>query len=312
MRIASNWVFRETSRLGFAAVLLAGSIQAQADLRVFACEPEWAALAQELSPRSVVYSATTAQQDPHQVQPRPGLISKMRKADLVVCSGAELEVGWLPVLQQKSGNRKVQSRDEGLFFAADYVETIDKAESTGPLAGDIHEDGNPHLHLDPYRILDISKALAERMANLDPASAKIYRDNQSAFADRWQAQIETWEKQAEPLKGLNLIAYHSNFDYLLNWLGINTVGDLEPKPGVPPSSRHLASLLQKSQSLQVDGVIYASYQNAQGADWLSKKLGVPNVELPMSVGGNEDSHDLTGLYGSLIQTLLKTVTGSSS
>ena len=298
---------RILSKSALISALLICSFQAQAKLNVFACEPEWAALTKELSPDADIYSATTARQDPHLVQPRPGLISKMRRADLVVCSGADLESGWLPVLQEKSGNRKVQSRYKGLFFAADKVTTIDKVKKSALTLGHVHKKGNPHIHLDPYRMLKISEALAKRMATLDPENGQKYLANQQTFAKRWQVNIVRWEKEAKSLRGINLITYHSNFNYLLNWLEINTVGDLEPKPGVPPSSRHLAKLLKQGQSTRVDAVVYASYQNARGADWLSSKLGIPNTELPMSVGGNKESNDLTGLYDSLIQTLLETV-----
>ncbi|WP_257254965.1 metal ABC transporter solute-binding protein, Zn/Mn family, partial [Endozoicomonas sp. SESOKO3] len=125
------------------AFALAFPVSSHGALTVFACEPEWAALSEAIAPEAKVYTATTARQDPHHIQARPGLISKMRKADIVVCSGAELETGWLPVLQMKSANPKVQTGDKGLFFAADQVETIGKLEKVDPTMGDVHPEGNP-------------------------------------------------------------------------------------------------------------------------------------------------------------------------
>lgn len=291
------------------AFALAFPVSSHGALTVFACEPEWAALSEAIAPGAKVYTATTARQDPHHIQARPGLISKMRKADIVVCSGAELETGWLPVLQMKSANPKVQTGDKGLFFAADQVETIGKLEKVDPTMGDVHPEGNPHLHLDPYRVEKVTRALAERMAELDPGNSDEYLANAKKFSESWEANIERWEKVAAPLKGKNLVTYHSNFDYLLEWLGVNVVGDLEPKPGLPPTSRHLASLLELSKKTSIDAIIFASYQDKKGADWLSHRAGVPAKELPMTVGGSEQSVDLISLYDDLIQKLLK-VTGS--
>ncbi|WP_448215211.1 metal ABC transporter substrate-binding protein [Endozoicomonas sp. 2B-B] len=298
---------RTLSKLLLASAL-AFPASSHGALTVFACEPEWAALSEELATDTKVYTATTARQDPHHIQARPGLISKIRKADIVVCSGAELETGWLPVLQMKSANPKIQTGDKGLFFAADQVETIGKLEKVDPTMGDVHPEGNPHLHLDPYRLQKIALALAERMAELDPGNKDEYLANAKKFSEVWETNIKRWEKEAAPLKGKNLVTYHSNFDYLLEWLGVNVVGDLEPKPGLPPSTRHLASLLELSKKTSIDAVVYASYQDKKGADWLSQKAGVPATELPMTVGGSKQSKDLISLYDDLIQKLLK-VTG---
>ncbi|WP_434001952.1 metal ABC transporter solute-binding protein, Zn/Mn family [Endozoicomonas sp.] len=295
---------RTLSKLLLASAL-ALPVSSHAALTVFACEPEWAALSEEIAPGAKIYTATTARQDPHHIQARPGLISKMRKADIVVCSGAELEIGWLPVLQMKSANPNVQSRNKGLFFAADQVETIGKLKKVDPTMGDVHPEGNPHLHLDPYRMEKIAQALAERMAKLDPENRDEYLKNAKKFSEDWEVSIKRWEKEAAPLKGKNLVTYHSNFDYLLEWLGVNVVGDLEPKPGLPPSSQHLASLLGMSRKTHIDAIVYASYQDKKGADWLSQKAGVPATELPMSVGGSEQSTNLISLYNDLIQKLLK-------
>lgn len=285
------------------ALTLLVSLPGHAALTVFACEPEWRALTKELAPEATVYSATTALQDPHHIQAKPGLIAKMRKADLVFCSGAELEVGWLPALQMKSANPKVQSTSKGLFYAADQVETIGKLDHVDPTMGDVHPQGNPHLHLDPYRVEKIAQAFTDRLINADAKNADQYQKNLEAFQKKWQAKIKEWEEQAKPLKSKNLVAYHSNFDYFFQWLGINVVGDLEPKPGLPPSPQHLSSLLNMSRQKKVDAVVYASYQDSEGARWLSERIGVPVVELPMSVGGNSQSNDLYSLYDNLISQL---------
>lgn len=288
-----------------AAVALSAAYMglAHAELNVFACEPEYAALAKELAPTANIYSATTALQDPHQVQARPSLIAKMRQADLVVCAGADLEVGWLPMLQMKSANAKVQSTEKGLFFAADHIETLDKLASVDRSMGDVHAQGNPHLHFDPMRLLQVATALTSKMAQLDPASEAHYQQSLADFTARWQAAIPRWEEQARGLQGKKVIAYHSSFRYLFNWLGIEQVADLEPKPGLAPTSGHLASLLTRAEQGDILAVVVASYQDERGAKWLGEKAHLPVLMLPMSVGGNDSSKDLFSLYDSVISLL---------
>ncbi|QGS51253.1 zinc ABC transporter substrate-binding protein [Shewanella putrefaciens] len=288
-----------------AAVALSAAYMglAHAELNVFACEPEYAALAKELAPTANIYSATTALQDPHQVQARPSLIAKMRQADLVVCAGADLEVGWLPMLQMKSANAKVQSTEKGLFFAADHIETLDKLASVDRSMGDVHAQGNPHLHFDPMRLLQVATALTSKMAQLDPASEAHYQQSLADFTARWQAAIPRWEQQAKGLQGKKVIAYHSSFRYLFNWIGIEQVADLEPKPGLAPTSGHLASLLTRAEQGDILAVVVASYQDERGAKWLGEKAYLPVLMLPMSVGGNDSSKDLFSLYDSVISLL---------
>ncbi|SUI82741.1 metal ABC transporter solute-binding protein, Zn/Mn family [Shewanella morhuae] len=276
---------------------------AHAELNVFACEPEYAALTKELAPTANIYSATTAFQDPHQVQARPSLIAKMRQANLVVCAGADLEVGWLPMLQMKSANANVRSTDQGLFFAADQIEALDKLASVDRSMGDVHAQGNPHIHFDPTRLLKVATALSAKLTQLDPAGAAAYQTSLADFTTRWQTAMPRWEAQAKGLQGKKVIAYHSSFRYLFNWIGVEQVADLEPKPGLAPTSGHLASLLARAEKGDILAIVVASYQDERGAKWLGEKANLPVVVLPMSVGGNDSSQDLFGLYDSVISLL---------
>ncbi|MGI2260400.1 metal ABC transporter solute-binding protein, Zn/Mn family [Shewanella sp. GXUN23E] len=298
MRINSDWLNALLLLIGVSSASMAS-----AQLTVFACEPEYASLVTELAPDAEVFSATTAFQDPHLVQARPSLIAKMRRADLAVCAGAELEIGWLPMLQMKSANPKVNSGGAGLFFAAEQTDTLDKLQQADRSMGDVHQLGNPHLHFSPARVLMVATALAERMAQLAPANAAAYQANLQQFVARWQKAVPQWQQQAAALRGKKVIGYHSSFRYLFDWLGIEQVADLEPKPGLPPSSAHLASLLTRAKAGDISAITVAGYQDRRGADWLAQRTGLPVVVLPMSVGGDEQSQDLFGLYGSVIQQL---------
>src|SRR5438874_823977 len=155
------------------------ALPAQAALRVFACEPEWGALAQELGGNLVDVSvATSALQDPHQIQAKPSLIARTRNADLVVCTGAELEIGWLPVLLQQSGNARVQPGQPGNFAAADYVRKLEVPTMLDRSQGDVHAAGNPHIQTDPRNIAQVAVALAARLAQIDPPNAAQYAKNE--------------------------------------------------------------------------------------------------------------------------------------
>ncbi|MBM7071850.1 zinc ABC transporter substrate-binding protein [Shewanella sp. 202IG2-18] len=296
---------RISSKLLLATALFGLSQMAHAALNVFACEPEYAALVKEIAPEANVYQATTAMQDPHMIQARPSLIAKMRRTDLVVCAGADLEIGWLPMLQLKAANPKVRDHQTGLFFAAEHTNTLDKLDKVDRSMGDVHALGNPHLHFSPQRMLEIADGLTVRLIQLDADHRAQYQANFDAFKIKWnQAKIK-WKKLALPLNGKSVIAYHSSFRYLFDWLGIKQVGDLEPKPGLPPTTSHLASLLKVAEQDHVSAIVVSSYQDQRGGEWLSKKANIPVLILPMTIGGDKQSKDLFSLYDSVIAKLLK-------
>ncbi|WP_018987776.1 metal ABC transporter substrate-binding protein [Aromatoleum toluclasticum] len=283
--------------------LLAGP--ADAALRVFACEPEWGALAQELGGNLVEVSvATGALQDPHQIQAKPSLIARARNADLVVCTGAELEIGWLPILLQQSGNAKVQPGQPGNFAAADYVRKLDVPGQLDRSQGDVHAAGNPHIQTDPRNIAQVATALGTRLQQVDPAHAGEYARRQADFAQRWQQAIARWSAQAAPLKGAPVVSQHKAFTYLYDWLGLKEVAVLEPKPGVEPTASHLQGVLSALKGTPVRMVIHAAYQDSRASEWLNTNAGVPAVKLPFTVGGSEGAKDLFGLFDDTVARLL--------
>ena len=278
---------------------------AQAALRILACEPEWGALAQELGAGLVDVSvATTALQDPHQIQAKPSLIARARNADLVVCTGAELEIGWLPVLLQQSGNAKVQAGQSGNFAAADFVRKLDVPGQLDRAQGDVHAAGNPHIQTDPRNIALVSVALSARLGQVDPAHAAEYARLQADFSRRWQLGLARWTAQAAPLKGLPVVSQHKGFVYLYDWLGLNEVAVLEPKPGVEPSAAHLQGVLATIKGRPARMVLYSAYQDARPAEWLSKQTGIPAVKMAFTVGGTEGAKDLFGLFDDTVARLL--------
>ena len=287
-----------------ALVVLAFAPAANAKIRVFACEPEWGALATELAGDAAdIDVATTALQDVHQIEAKPSLIAKVRRADLVACTGAELEAGWLPQLLRQAGNAKVAS-GQGLFFAAAQVTTLEKPAVLDRAAGDVHPQGNPHIQMDPHRMLKVARAMSARLAQVDPANAAAYATRLAAFEGRWNAAIKRWEARAAPLKGQRVVVQHNSWIYLLKWLGVEQVGSLEAKPGVPPTSSHLASMVATVKEKKPFAVLRAAYQDPKASRWLSERTGVPAVALPFTVGADAKSQDLFALYDSTIDALL--------
>ncbi len=286
-------------------LLLIASSPAMAKFNVFACEPEWASLSQELGGDNVtVFSATTGLQDPHYIQARPSLIAKARKADLLVCTGAELEVGWLPLLQRKSGNAAIQTGAEGYFMATDYVALADIPISLDRSQGDVHAAGNPHIQTSPLKILQVAQALTQRLQQLDGANADFYQQRWQDFETRWQAAIEKWQQQAAPLKETKIVVQHDNWHYLSDWLGLNKIAVLEAKSGVPPTVKDLNNVLNKLKVTPARFVVHAAYQPSKATDWLTNKTAITKVTLPFTVGGNEQSTDLFSLFDDTIQRLL--------
>lgn len=282
------------------------SLPAHAGLSVFACEPEWAALVKELAgDQATVYTATHAMQDPHQVQARPSLIAAVRKADLVVCTGAELEVGWLPLLLRQSGNARVQEGQPGHFLAAAHVRMLEVPSRLDRADGDVHEAGNPHIQTAPGTFAAVAPALSARLAALDASQAGSYRQRLADFQQRWAAATTRWTQMAAPLKGLSIVVQHQGFPYLAQWLGLRTVATLEPKPGVEASSAYLSGVLQQLQQTPAKAVIRAAYSDGRGAQWLADRARLPVVVLPFTVGGSERAKDLFGLFDDTVDQLLK-------
>ena len=290
------------------ATLVAIIAPAHAALNVFATVPEWGALADELGGDKVkVYVATTATQDPHHIEAKPSLIARARNADLVVATGAELEVGWLPLVLQQAGNPKLRAGQPGYFEAANYVTLLDKPVRLDRAEGDVHAAGDPHIQTDPRNIARVSQALATRLAELDPANADAYRARYKAFDDKWRAAIARWEREGAPLRGVPILVQHKAFTYLIAWLGMKEVAALEPKPGVEPTVSYLSEVLATIQRQPVKMVIRAAYQSDRASQWIAERAKIPAVVLPFTVGGDPEAKDLFGLFDDTLARLLKAV-----
>lgn len=303
MRVFQLIIFSAVFVFAFAPFLSVHAAD-QDRLHIFACAPEWGALAREIGGEKVdVFVASKAAQDVHHMRAKPSLLAAMRRADFVLCSGASLEIGWLPVLLNKAGKSEVQYGDVGSLMAADYVDKLEVMSTVDRSMGHVHPEGNPHIHLDPRNILIVSGILAEMLADLDPGNAAYFESRSADFKKRWSSSIRTWEKAAAPLKGKNVVVYHNSWVYLLHWLGMHKVASLEPKPGIPPTAAHLERVLQDIQGKDVSGILVAPFENEEAAQWLSKKTGIPVLHLPFTVGADDTSSDLFSLFDDTVSIL---------
>jgi zinc/manganese transport system substrate-binding protein len=291
----------------FSTVLLTlASLPAWANLNIFATVPEWGALAKEIGGDKVrVYTATNAFQDPHRIEAKPSLLAQARQANLLVAAGADLEIGWLPLVQRDSGNPVIQAGQPGYFEAASWIQRLEVPAAVDRAQGDVHPAGNPHAHLDPRNVLKVGAALAKRMAELDAANATAYQSGFTVFAGKWQAAMARWEKEAAPLKGVPVFVHHQSFVYLTHWLGMKEIAALEPKPGIEPTSGHLNSLLARQQATPARMILRTAYQQDGPSQWLAGKTGLPAVMLPYTVGGTPEARDLFGLFDDTLQRLLQ-------
>lgn len=276
-----------------------------AALKVFACESEWGALARELGgDRLDIYVATHALQDVHRIQPKPSLIARYRQADVLICTGAELEAAWLTPLASIGNNPRLRPGAPGYVEASAFVTMRERPLRLDRAEGDVHPGGNPHIQTGPQNILPVAQGLAARLAVLDPTHADDYAARLAQFTTRWNAALARWQEKARPLQGLSVISAHRSWVYLYEWLGLKEVATIEPRPGLPPSAAHLESLLDRLKTQPATMVIYAAYQDRRPVEWLSARASIPAVELPFSPGGAPGTEDLFGLFEVTLERLL--------
>ena len=303
--MSTNLVAATVAAIGVAGAMLASP--AIAEVRIFACEPEWAALAEAVGGADViVHSATHGRQDAHHVRARPSLIAQVRRADVLFCSGAELESGWLPVLMQRGARHVVQPGQPGHIMAADHVPVLDRPDTIDRSLGDIHPGGNPHVHLHPRNLAVLASELVRRLERIDPDNADAYRSRLASFRADWAEAMNEWHRRIADLRGMKVIVHHEAWAYLVQWMGLTRVASLEQLPGIPPSASHLQTVLEQARKADAKVILRAPFEPRDASDWLSARTGIPVVELPFTVGGHPEANNLVSLFDVTL-TLLEEV-----
>jgi zinc/manganese transport system substrate-binding protein len=268
--------------LSLLAVAVLGPREAHADLRVAATVPDLAALAKAVGGDKVQVTALSLPtQDPHFVDARPNLALVLNRADLLLAVGSDLEVGWLPGLQTGARNARIQAGAPGYLECADHVRLLEVP--TGRIdrsQGDIHGGGNPHYLFDPRQAKACAGAIAARMADLDPGNAAVYRANLAAFTRELERRRADWERRMAPYRGHKIITYHKSWSYLAEWLGLEVVANLEPKPGIPPSPRHVAQVIQLARAGRVRVILQEGFYPSRTGALVAARIDGVLVELP--------------------------------
>ena len=296
--------------LGFGAVTAAPAL---ADLKVATSLTDLASVAQYVGGKHVTaQSLCRGYEDPHFVPAKPSLMKAIQHADVYVSTGLELDTGWLPLVLPGSRNPKIQQGTKGFVDASEGVNVLDKPVGTVNRAeGDIHPLGNPHYYVDPKNLEVVADQLAEVFSRLDAANAADYAANAKAFDERMEESLEKWEQELAPYKGASVVAYHKNFEYFIDRFGLKLFGNVEPKPGIPPSPRHITELAEAMKQAGVKVVVYQPYYSADASKEVAKRAGGVAVEVATEVGGLPGTDDVFSKFDVLVSSLAGALSGKS-
>jgi len=243
-------------------------------------------------------------QDPHFIEAKPSFVLQLRNADVWAFVGLDLEIGWMPLLLQGARNPKLQPGQPGYVDASRVIPVLDMARGNVDRSqGDVHPLGNPHYWLDPENGRRISKLFGETFSQLDPKNASIYAANEKAFTQRLDAAERTWQPDLAKIKGQPVVAWHTSWRYFAGYTGMNIVGFMEPKPGVPPSPAHLAGLIQTMKQTGAKVIVMEPFYDRKTADFVASKTGAKVLVLPPSVGGTKGLDDYSQLMANAIKQL---------
>jgi zinc/manganese transport system substrate-binding protein len=278
------------------------SVTASAQVQVVSTLPWIGSLAGDIGKDKVRVSILVkASQDPHFVEPKPSMILEVRKADLLMINGLDLEVGYLPVLLQSSRNPRIQPGNQGYLDCSQFIVPIDPPAQLDRSMGDVHPQGNPHYHLSPKNMVQVAQGIAERLSSLDPPNSGVYRSNLEELKERFRAKQSLWATM--PLKGKRFVAYHRFFEYLARDFGFEIVAYVEPKPGIPPSAAHVETLVALVKQTKVDAILTTSYYGKKEGAFLSEATGVKYVVVPHDVGADDTVRDCVSLIDQALKSL---------
>ena len=234
--------------------------------------------------------------DPHFIIPRPSLIAKVRNADGLIINGGQLEIGWLPPLIRRAGNPKTNVNAKTFLNLSRYIKLINKPSSVDRANGDVHPDGNPHFHLDPNNILILANVIKLYLSSIRPDDSSIYEKNYSDFSETWKKKIVVWDNLMATKKGLKIIQFHDNLAYFNKAYGLISIANIEPLPGIPPSSRYIISLIKLIKKEKPSYILHDVYHSTKSAKYISSKTDITIISMPHDIGALDSVEDLTSLF----------------
>lgn len=291
-------------KLIFALSMLLFPAWSQAKVNVVATLPVFGALATEIGgDRVEVKSLARGNQDPHFLDAKPSYVVALNKADLLIEGGLDLEVGWLPAILVQSRNGKIQPNTDGNVNASKGLRILEiPGAKVDRSMGDVHPLGNPHAWLDPRNAKLIAANIYQQLSKIDPEGRPYYEGRLKDFLGRLDLKMAEWEPLLGKIRGKRAISYHKSFSYLADWAGLEIVANIEAKPGIPPSSKHIDNLLKIIPQQGVKAILAESFYPKKVPAYLSEKAGIPYLMLPT----NTDEYGIV-TYFELIDYLLREI-----
>jgi ABC-type Zn uptake system ZnuABC Zn-binding protein ZnuA len=279
-------------------IFAVAAIAAQAKLNVVATLPDFGSIAEQIGGDNVkVTSIAKGTEDLHFVDARPSYIRVLNQADVLIESGADMEIGWLPPLVNNARNSKILGDAPGHVVLSRGIQLLDVP--SGPVdrsMGDVHPHGNPHYWFNPDNAKIMAARIAEAFSQLDAKNASAYKANLAKFNGALEKKIAEWAKQMEPFKGTKVVTYHKSFDYFLKRFGLELAGTLEPKPGIEPSPTHIKGLIPRVKSEGVKLIIIEGFRSRRTPEYVAQQTGAKLVIIPASTGGAPQAKDYFGLF----------------
>jgi len=281
-----------------------------AKLNIVATTSDLGAIAKEIGKDKIeVMSLAKPTEDPHFVDAKPSFIVKLNKADMLIEGGLQLEIGWLPPLVLSARNQKILVGNPGYLIASSMgVQILEIPDpSVTRAAGDIHSFGNPHLMLDPLNGKIVATHICDRLCQIDAANCNYYKDNLKDFTKRLEQKLPEWQKMLEPFRGIKIVTYHNTFPYFAQRFGLNVVGALEPKPGIPPSPTHINSLIPMMKNEGVKLILIEQFRERKIPEFVAERTGAKIVILPIMVGGQKEIQDYLALFDYTINQIVSAI-----
>jgi len=281
---------------------LALASPAFAKLIVVATLPWIGSLAQDIGKDKVhVITLVKPTQDVHSVEPKPSMILEVRRADILMINGLELEADFLRALVESSRNPKVQPGSAGYFDCSQFVEAIDRPAMVDRSMGEVYPLGNPHYHFSPKNVLRVAAGITGILSRVDWANGDSYQKNFASFQERFNERQKQWS--GKPLKGKIFLSYDKFFEYLAEEFGFEILGYIEPKPGIPPSAGHMEKLIAMMKQTKPDALLTTAFEGEEEVNFLSQKTGVRSIILPHDVGATVEAKDWFSFMDQVLDTL---------
>lgn len=288
---------KKITLLIFSFLFLVLSLTAEAQIRVVTTLPDLASITRYVGGDRVdVFAIAKGYQNPHFVDPKPSYIVKLSRADMFVTVGLDLEIGWAPQLVQSSRNNKIQRGNAGYVDASEGISLLQVPSSTSREEGDIHIYGNPHYWLDPVRGKQVAETIYHHLSDISPENEAFFRKNMESFKQEIDKRLVEWQQRMEPYKGTKIIAYHNEWVYFEERFGLEIVGFLEPKPGIPPTPSQLVSVIQKVQNDNISVLINSPYFSSKSPEVVARNTGIEIVKLATMTGGYDEIEDYFDLF----------------